>query len=88
MKVFPAEIGGPGYLRALRGPLPQVRLMPTGGVNLETLADFVKAGACAVGLGSSLVKSKALREGNMQRIRDLAAQYVERLRAVRAELQG
>ncbi|HTN03487.1 MAG TPA: bifunctional 4-hydroxy-2-oxoglutarate aldolase/2-dehydro-3-deoxy-phosphogluconate aldolase, partial [Planctomycetaceae bacterium] len=53
VKVFPAEIGGPPYLKAIKGPLPQVRLMPTGGVNLETMHDFLKAGACAVGLGSS-----------------------------------
>ena len=86
VKVFPAEIGGPAYLKAIHGPLPQIRLMPTGGVNLQTLPDFVKAGACAVGLGSSLVESRALREGDMQRIRDLAAQYVEQIRAVRAEL--
>ena len=88
VKVFPADIGGPAYLKAVHGPLPQVRLLPTGGVNLETLRDFMKAGACAVGLGSALVEAQAVREGNMQRIRDLAGRYVELMRSVRAELGG
>lgn len=88
VKVFPADIGGPAYLKAVRGPLPQVRLLPTGGVNLETLRDFVKAGACAVGLGSALVEAQAVREGNMARIRDLAGRYVELMRSVRAEMSG
>ena len=88
VKVFPADIGGPAYLKALHGPLPQVRLLPTGGVNLETLGDFMKAGACAVGLGSALVEAQAVREGNMARIRDLAGRYVELMRSVRAEMRG
>ena len=54
--------------------------MPTGGVNLQTLPDFIKAGACAVGVGSSLVEPQAIREGKMDRIRDLAAQYVQVLK--------
>jgi 2-dehydro-3-deoxyphosphogluconate aldolase/(4S)-4-hydroxy-2-oxoglutarate aldolase len=86
VKVFPAEIGGPAYLKAIHGPLPQVRLLPTGGVNLETLPAFMKAGACAVGLGGALVESQAVREGNMERIRHLASRYVELMRSVRAEL--
>jgi 2-dehydro-3-deoxyphosphogluconate aldolase/(4S)-4-hydroxy-2-oxoglutarate aldolase len=76
IKVFPADIGGPAYLKALRGPLPQVRLMPTGGVNLQTLPEFLQAGACAVGLGSALVEKSAVDRGDMERIRDLARQYV------------
>lgn len=81
VKVFPAEIGGPPYLKAIKGPLPQVRLMPTGGVNLETMHDFLKAGACAVGLGSSLVEKDAVEKGDFARIRSLAEQYVERFKA-------
>lgn len=84
VKVFPADVGGPGYLKALHGPLPQVRLMPTGGVNLETLESFVKAGACAVGLGTALVEKNALETGNLQRIRDLAGQYVELMKKARS----
>jgi 2-dehydro-3-deoxyphosphogluconate aldolase / (4S)-4-hydroxy-2-oxoglutarate aldolase len=84
IKVFPAEIGGPPYLKAIKGPLPQVRLMPTGGVNLQTLESFIKAGACAVGLGSSLVEKEAVEKGDMARIRDLAGQYVALLKKIRA----
>ena len=84
VKVFPADVGGPSYLKAIHGPLPQVRLLPTGGVNLETLPDFVKAGAAAVGLGSALVEKAAIEQGDMNRIRSLAAQYVESMRAARA----
>ncbi|SFJ05087.1 bifunctional 4-hydroxy-2-oxoglutarate aldolase/2-dehydro-3-deoxy-phosphogluconate aldolase [Planctomicrobium piriforme] len=83
VKVFPAEIGGPNYLKILHGPLPQVRLLPTGGVNLDTLPAFVKAGACAVGLGSSLVEKEALAKGDMQRIQTLAAAYVQKMHECR-----
>lgn len=76
VKVFPAEVVGPAFFKAVRGPLPQVRLMPTGGVDLNTAADFLKAGACCLGLGSQLVEPKAVAEGNFDRIRDLARQYV------------
>ena len=75
IKIFPGEIGGPNYLKALHGPLPQVRIMPTGGVDLETLPSFFKAGACAVGVGSNLVEKKAVESGDMDRIRTLAQQY-------------
>lgn len=85
VKVFPADVGGPAYLKAVAAPLPQVRLMPTGGVNLETLRAFVEAGACAVGLGSALVEQQAVREGNFARIRNLAKQYVALMREVRDE---
>lgn len=85
VKVFPAEIGGPPYLKAIKGPLPQVRLMPTGGVNLQTLPQFVAAGACAVGLGSQLVEKEALERGDFGRIRDLAREYVDLLAQIRAK---
>ena len=84
VKVFPADAAGPSYLKALRGPLPQVRLLPTGGVNLETLGDFLDAGACAVGLGSALVEKQALETGDMNRLRDLAGRYVSLMRSLRA----
>ena len=76
VKVFPAEVVGPAFFKALRGPLPQVRLMPTGGVDLNTAADFLRAGACCLGLGSQLVEPRAVAEGNFDRIRELARQYV------------
>lgn len=83
IKLFPAEIGGAPYLKAVKGPLPQVRIMPTGGVNQQTLRDFVKAGACAVGLGSQLVEKEALERGDFQRIRQLASEYVQLMNQVR-----
>ncbi len=86
LKLFPADCVGPNYLKALRGPLPQVRILPTGGVDLKTLPDFFKAGACAVGLGGQLVEKAAVESGNMTRIRDLAAQYVALVKQTRSQL--
>jgi 2-dehydro-3-deoxyphosphogluconate aldolase/(4S)-4-hydroxy-2-oxoglutarate aldolase len=83
VKVFPAEVVGPTFFKAMRGPLPQVRLMPTGGVDLNTAADFLRAGACCLGLGSQLVEPRAVAERNFDRIRDLARQYVAIVQSVR-----
>ena len=83
VKVFPADVGGPAYLKAVHGPLPHVRLLPTGGVNLETLPAFIRAGAAAVGLGTSLVEKEALQRGDMERIRTLAAEYVAAVKTAR-----
>jgi 2-dehydro-3-deoxyphosphogluconate aldolase / (4S)-4-hydroxy-2-oxoglutarate aldolase len=83
VKVFPADVGGPNYLKALRGPLPQIRLMPTGGVDLNTAADFLKAGACCLGVGSQLVEPKAVADRDFARIRELAGRYVEIVRTAR-----
>jgi 2-dehydro-3-deoxyphosphogluconate aldolase/(4S)-4-hydroxy-2-oxoglutarate aldolase len=85
VKVFPSDLTGPGYLKALHGPLPQVRLMPTGGVNLDTAAEFSRAGACALGIGGTLVESKAVTAGDFARLETLARQYVEIVRRTRAE---
>jgi len=60
VKVFPAEVVGPAYFKALRGPLPQIRMMPTGGVDLKTASEFLKAGACCLGIGSQLVEPEAV----------------------------
>jgi 2-dehydro-3-deoxyphosphogluconate aldolase/(4S)-4-hydroxy-2-oxoglutarate aldolase len=86
VKVFPAEVGGPAFFKAIRGPLPQIRVMPTGGVDLTTAAAFLKAGACCLGLGSQLVEPKAVAERDFDRIRDLARQYVTVVRKTREEL--
>lgn len=85
VKIFPSDIHGAKYLKALRGPLPQVRMMPTGGVSLETAAEFLKAGACALGVGGSLVEPQAVESGNMARIEELARKFVQRVRDVRSE---
>jgi 2-dehydro-3-deoxyphosphogluconate aldolase/(4S)-4-hydroxy-2-oxoglutarate aldolase len=80
VKIFPASaMGGPAYLRALKAPLPQVKLLPTGGVNLTTLADYVTAGAAAVGIGGELVDPAAIARGE-------ASVITERARALRAEI--
>lgn len=84
VKIFPSDITGPSYLKALHGPLPQVRLMPTGGVNLESAADFLRAGACALGVGGSLVESRTVADGNMARIESLAQQFVQIVRETRS----
>jgi 2-dehydro-3-deoxyphosphogluconate aldolase/(4S)-4-hydroxy-2-oxoglutarate aldolase len=85
VKVFPADVVGPDFFKALRGPLPQVRLMPTGGVDLNTAAAFLKAGACCLGVGGQLVEPKAVAERNFDRIRDLARQYVAIVKQARGQ---
>ena len=75
VKVFPAEVVGPAYFKALRGPLPQIRLMPTGGVDLATAGEFLKAGACCLGIGSQLVEPTAVHNRDFDRLRELASQY-------------
>ncbi|APW61330.1 bifunctional 4-hydroxy-2-oxoglutarate aldolase/2-dehydro-3-deoxy-phosphogluconate aldolase [Paludisphaera borealis] len=84
VKIFPADAVGPTYLKALRGPLPQIRLMPTGGVDLNTAEAFLKAGACCLGVGGSLVEPKAVAARDFDRIRSLASQYVAIVREFRA----
>jgi 2-dehydro-3-deoxyphosphogluconate aldolase / (4S)-4-hydroxy-2-oxoglutarate aldolase len=86
VKLFPADIGGSAYLKALRGPFPQVRFLPTGGVNLQTLPSFLEAGAVAVGLGSQLVDAQAVARGDFAAITQTARQYVELLKTTRARL--
>ncbi len=84
VKIFPSDVGGPPYLKALRGPLPQIKVMPTGGVDLNTAEAFLKAGACCLGVGGSLVEPQAIAAGDFGRIRDLAAKYVEIVKRFRA----
>ena len=82
--VFPADVVGPAFFKALRGPLPQVKLMPTGGVDLTTAAEFLKAGAVCLGVGGQLVDPKAVAAGDFARITQLAKQYVEIVKRHRA----
>src|ERR1044071_2006702 len=85
VKVFPAgAVGGASYLKALKAPLPQIELVPTGGVSLQTAADFIKAGASALGVGTDLVDLKALREGQQQIITERARAFVRIVREARA----
>jgi 2-dehydro-3-deoxyphosphogluconate aldolase/(4S)-4-hydroxy-2-oxoglutarate aldolase len=77
VKVFPANQFGPQYFKDLHGPMPQVKLTPTGGVDLNTAADWIKAGAVAIGVGSSLVKKDLLAAGKWDDLSALAKQYVD-----------
>ncbi|HEY6121474.1 MAG TPA: bifunctional 4-hydroxy-2-oxoglutarate aldolase/2-dehydro-3-deoxy-phosphogluconate aldolase [Pyrinomonadaceae bacterium] len=89
VKVFPAgAVGGPSYLRALKAPLPQIELVPTGGVSLKTAGDFIRAGASALGVGADLVDIKALREGRSNVITDRARQFVEIVQQARAKKEN
>ena len=84
VKVFPAgAVGGASYLKALKAPLPQIELVPTGGVSLKTAADFIKAGAMALGVGADLVDTKALREGRDEVITERAREFLEIVREAR-----
>ena len=83
VKVFPASVGGPGYLKDIMGPLPQVKLVPTGGVNLETTPEFIKAGAVAVAAGTSLVDKKAVSEQNWDAITETARKFVAAVKQAR-----
>lgn len=84
IKVFPVSaLGGANYIKALRAPLPQIPLVPTGGVNVSTAADFLKAGAAALGIGGELVSAAALSSGDTAQITKLAKQYLEIVRQTR-----
>jgi 2-dehydro-3-deoxyphosphogluconate aldolase/(4S)-4-hydroxy-2-oxoglutarate aldolase len=89
VKVFPCSaVGGAKYLRALKAPLPQVKLVPTGGVSLATAKDFIAAGAWALGVGSDLVDNKAIQMGDRKSVMDAARNYVAAVREARAALGG
>src|SRR5271165_5573421 len=88
VKVFPANaVGGPKYIKALKGPLPHIEMIPTGGVNLETAGDFLKAGACAVAVGGELVDAKLIKENRYDEMEARARQYLQAIATARAEMQ-
>jgi 2-dehydro-3-deoxyphosphogluconate aldolase/(4S)-4-hydroxy-2-oxoglutarate aldolase len=82
VKVFPGEILGPAFVKAVKGPLPQAQLMPTGGVSLENVADWIKAGAVAVGVGGNL--TAGAKTGDFASITGLARQFVEKIKEARS----
>jgi 2-dehydro-3-deoxyphosphogluconate aldolase/(4S)-4-hydroxy-2-oxoglutarate aldolase len=85
VKVFPCgNVGGAKYIKALKGPFPHIEMIPTGGVNLETAGEFLKAGACAVAVGSELVDTKSLQEGHPEVIEERARQYLSAIAKARA----
>lgn len=87
VKIFPASVLGPVYLKDLHGPMPDVPLMPTGGIDLDNVADYLKAGAATVGVGSSLVDKKAMKTGDYGVITEKAIQFVEIIRKTRQEMK-
>jgi 2-dehydro-3-deoxyphosphogluconate aldolase/(4S)-4-hydroxy-2-oxoglutarate aldolase len=85
VKIFPCNaVGGPAYIKALKGPMPEVPLIPTGGVNLRTAADFIEAGSEALGIGSELVQTAALAAGTPNVITELAKQFLDIVRSARS----
>ena len=85
VKVFPCSaMGGASYIKGLKAPLPQVELIPTGGVNLKTAAEFIKAGSSALGVGADLVDVKAIRAGEASVVTERARQFLEIVREARA----
>lgn len=85
VKIFPCgAVGGAKYIRALKAPLPQIPMIPTGSVNLETAADLIRAGADALGVGAELVSAAALQSGNTNEITETARKFVAIVRETRA----
>jgi 2-dehydro-3-deoxyphosphogluconate aldolase/(4S)-4-hydroxy-2-oxoglutarate aldolase len=77
VKVFPCgAVGGPKYIKALKAPLPQVEMVPTGGVSLENTADFLKAGAAAVAVGAELIDAKTIGEGRYEVFEERARKFL------------
>jgi 2-dehydro-3-deoxyphosphogluconate aldolase / (4S)-4-hydroxy-2-oxoglutarate aldolase len=87
VKIFPCgQVGGAKYIKALKGPLPQIPLVPTGGVNLNTAAEFIEAGAAALGIGGELVQAEALKSGTSQIIVENARKFLEIVKQTRARM--
>lgn len=86
VKVFPATALGPGFFKDIRGPLPQLKLMPTGGVTRANAGEWIRAGAVAVGAGTALVDPQAIADGRFDVIRDYASQFIHAVREARLGL--
>lgn len=80
IKLFPASFGGPALVKAILAPLPQVQIVPVGGVNLDTAAEFISKGAVALGVGSSLVSQKLLDSGDLDELTRRAGAFIEEVR--------
>jgi 2-dehydro-3-deoxyphosphogluconate aldolase/(4S)-4-hydroxy-2-oxoglutarate aldolase len=83
VKVFPADVGGPAFIKAVKAPLPQVKMVPVGGVSLENVGAFIKAGSSAVAVGGNLVDKKLIAEHRFDRLTEIASQYVAAIREAR-----
>ncbi len=86
VKLFPAEVGGAALVKAILAPLPQLRIVPVGGVDLKTSADLIRSGAFALGVGSSLVNQKLLEEGNLDELTRRASAFLEEVKKGRSLL--
>src|SRR5262245_43921937 len=87
VKVFPCgAVGGASYIKSLRAPLPQIELVPTGGVSLSTAASFIEAGAAAIGVGADLVDIKAIGAGQSEKITETTRSYLEAVNGARARV--
>jgi 2-dehydro-3-deoxyphosphogluconate aldolase/(4S)-4-hydroxy-2-oxoglutarate aldolase len=84
VKIFPADVGGPAYLKAIRAPLPQLKLCPVGGVDLDTAAEFIRSGAACLGVGSALINQKLLDSGDFAELARRAARFREEVQKGRA----
>lgn len=88
VKIFPCgNVGGPKYIKALKAPFPHIEMIPTGGVNLETAGEFLKAGACAVAVGGELVDAKTIAEGKFEVFEERAKKYLEVIARTRSEMK-
>ena len=83
VKLFPASSLGPSYIKAIRGPLPEARIVPTGGVNLQNAGEFIRAGAAALAVGGELVNNAIVERGEFTKITDTARQFREEVRKAR-----
>ncbi len=89
VKIFPCgNVGGAKYIKALKGPFPQIEMIPTGGVNLETAGEFLKAGACAVAVGGELVDAQTIKEGRFEVVEERARQYLAAIAKARSDLKA
>src|ERR1017187_6671788 len=86
VKIFPCgNVGGPRYIKALKGPFPHIAMIPTGGVNLDTIVDFLRAGACAVAVGGELIDAKSIQDGNYAIFEERAKLYLAKVKEARTE---
>ncbi|MGH9663462.1 MAG: bifunctional 4-hydroxy-2-oxoglutarate aldolase/2-dehydro-3-deoxy-phosphogluconate aldolase, partial [Bryobacteraceae bacterium] len=86
VKIFPASaVGGPKYIKSLKAPLPHIEMIPTGGVNLETTPEFLRAGACAVAVGAELVDPKTIEEGRFSVFEERARHFLEAVAKARTK---
>lgn len=89
IKIFPCSaVGGAKYIKALRAPFPHIEMVPTGGVNIETIGDFLKAGACAVGVGGELIDTSHAREGRFEVFEQRARGFMEAIAKAREHMKA